>query len=407
MLDPRHAAPLIGAIIYPPDRQPEVLQAAFAQDLQRRGFRLGGVLQTTRFGADGRKTDMDLTDVATGHRLSIRQNLGGGSRSCSLDPAGLAEASGPLRQAIADRVDLLVVNKFSKAERDGGGLAAEMLAAMSEGVPLLTAVPGALVEDWLTFTGGRGRILLPDMGTLWRWWGPRQLYRDLIQGVGDGCARRVVIGLNWTMVEGPDGIGLAQTPERNTPGCRAAAGDWTGRPLAELAQGVLEWAPFAAAVGVAALNAHYNRFDLVADDGNGLDVLGRSDRMAVVGAFPGLAERLPGAAIIDRHPAPGQFPAEAADWLLPQAEAVVITSATLTNRTLPHLLELADQARVALVGPGAPLTDRLFPYGITVTSGLIATDADALARAVAEGAGARDLKRLCRHATLHRSGEPR
>jgi hypothetical protein len=407
MLDPLHPAPSVGAIVYSPGRQPEALQAAFAAELQRRGFRVGGVVQTTRFGADGRKTDMELTDLGSGARLSIRQKLGSGSRSCSLDPAGLAEASAPVRRAIAQRVDLLCLNKFSKAEKSGDGLAAEMLAAMSDGVPLLTAVPAAMVEDWQAFTGGRGQILPPDRAALWRWWGARNLYRDLVQGVSGGLARRVVVGLNWTMVEGPDGVGLAQTPERGTAGCRPVDGGWAGRPLAELAGGILGWDPVAAAVGMAAVNAHYNRFDLKAEDCNGLDVLGRSERMVVVGAFPGLAERLPGAAVIDCRPAAGQFPAQAADWLLPQADTVLITAATLVNRTLPHLMGLADQARVALVGPGTPLSRRLFAYGVAALSGLVVTDADAVARTVAEGGGARDLKRLCRQACLLRPEDDR
>ncbi|CAA7619442.1 conserved hypothetical protein [Magnetospirillum sp. LM-5] len=400
MIDPLQAPPLIGAIVYPPDRQPEALQAAFARALQARGFTIGGMIQTTRFGEDGRKTDMELTDVATGEILSIRQKLGSGSRSCSLDPAGLAEASAPLRRAIEAKVDLLLVNKFSKAEQAGDGLAAEMLLAMEQCVPLLTAVPAALVDDWHAFTGGRGRLLGADMASLWRWWGPTHLYRDLVDSVGPGDAKRVIVGLNWIMVEGPDGIGLAQTPERTAPVCRGAAGGWTGRPLAELAQGMLGWDPLAAAVGIAAANAFTNRFDLAALDVNGLDSLGAPDRMVVIGAFPGLAERLPGAVVIDRRPGPGQYPAEAADWLLPQAEAVIVTASALANRTLAHLLRLAPFARIALVGPGAPLSPRLFEYGIGVTSGLVATDPDGLARAVAEGAGARDLKRYCRQATL-------
>ena len=404
MIDPLRPPPLIGAIVYPPDRQPEAVQAAFARQLKERGFSVGGVLQTTSFGTDGRKSDMVLTDVGTGETLSIKQDLGAGSRSCSLDPSGLAQASAPVRRAVEARADLLCVNKYSKSEAAGTGFAAEMLLAMSEGVPLLTAVPAPLVGEWLAFTGGRGALLPADLDALWRWWGPAHLYRDLMNGVGDGIAKRVLVGLNWTMVEGPNGVGLAQTPERATPGCRAADRNWAGRPLRDLARGILDWDPFAAAVAVAAINAHYNRFDLVASDVNGLDSLGAPERMAVVGAFPGLAERLPGATVIDRNPGPGQFPAEAATWLLPKCESAVITSATLANHTLPGLLSLAPHARVALVGPGAPLTPRLFSYGVAVTSGLVARDVEGLARAVAEGAGARDLKRHCRQATLQRNG---
>ena len=171
-------------------------------------------------------------------------------------------------------------------------------------------------------------------------------------------AGRVVVGLNFTLVEGPHGIGLAQTPDRGSAGCCAApdAGTRAGRSLAELAGLVRSWNPFELALGIAACNAHYNRADLDAGDANGLDVLAGYDDTVVVGSFPGIAARLPGARVIDFAPASGEYPAVAAEWLLPAAEAAVITSSALANRSLPGLLALAADARVALVGPGAPLT---------------------------------------------------
>lgn len=389
------AVPAIGAVVYPPDRQPETLLTGFAAELKGRGFRLGGLVGSTA---------MEVVELDTGRHHALGQSLGSGSQACTLDLSAMAEASQALRRGIAARVDLLLVNKFSKTEKTGKGFAPEMLAAMSEGVPLLTAVPGAYVEDWIAFTGARGDLLMPAETALWRWWGARHLYDDLALGVADGPVRRVVIGLNWTLVEGPHGVGLAMTPEKGTQGCRSLpeAGAMAGRSLAELAALTRSWDPYELTVGIAACNAHYNRFDLAAEDTNGLDALPDPGRTVVIGAFPGLAERLPGAAIIERTPEPGQYPEEAAEWLLPAAESVVVTSSALANRSLPRLLTLARTARLVLVGPGAPLTPRLFPYGVSVSAGLVATDPDGLARAVAEGGGPRDIKRYCRQAAIRR-----
>ena len=402
---PHPGIPPIGAVIYAPGQPPEKLLAEFAGQLQARGFAIGGLLQETTRGPDGRKTDMQVTELDSARRLSIAQVLGKASKSCILDTQALADASGALRRAVEARVDLLFVNKFSKSECEGQGLAAEMLAAVAVGIPVITAVPGVLIGEWIAFTGGRTDLLLPTAPALWRWWGPRRLYADLVQGVAEAEVRRVVIGLNWTMVEGPDGIGLAQTPERGTPGCVAAprAGYRAGGSLRQLAALANSTNPFDAALGIAACNAHYNRYDLAAEAGNGLDSFGRPDGgTVVIGAFPAIAERLPGIKVIDRRPAAGQYPEAAAEVLLPAADTVIITSATLANRSLPRLLELARHARIALVGPGAPLAGRLFSYGIDVSSGLIAEDPDGLARVVAEGGGARDLKRFGRSATLRR-----
>lgn len=395
--------PPIGAIIYAPGEPPEQLLAQFAAQLQARGFKVGGLIQHTVRAPDGRKTDMVITELDTGRKLSIGQDLGKASKACILDTQALAEASGAMRRALDSRADVVFVNKFSKSECEGQGLASEMLAAVAAGIPVLTAVPGVLIGQWVAFTGGRTDLLPPTLDALWRWWGARRLYADLAQGVAEDEVKRVVVGLNWTMVEGPHGIGLAQTPERGTPGCLAApkAGFRAGGSLREMAALVKTNNPFDVALGVAACNAHYNRFDLDADSGNGLDSFGRPEGEAVViGAFPAIADRLPGIKVIDRKPGPGQFPEEAAETLLPAAETVIITSATLANRSLPRLLVLARDARVALVGPGVPLTERLFSYGVEVLSGLIVEDRDAIARIVAEGGGAKDLKRHCRPATL-------
>ncbi|RAU21878.1 hypothetical protein CU669_11290 [Paramagnetospirillum kuznetsovii] len=399
--------PPIGAVIYAPGQPPEQLLADFAGQLLARGFRIGGLIQHTERAEDGRKTDMRVTELDTGRQISIGQSLGKASKACILDTQALAEASGAMRRALEDRADLVFFNKFSKSECEGQGLASDMLATVAEGIPVLTAVPGVLIGQWVEFTGGRTDLLPPTMEALWRWWGPRRLYADLAQGVTEAEVKRVVVGLNWTMVETPFGVGLAQTPERGTPACLAApqAGYRAGGSLPELAALVRSNNPFDVALGVAACNAHYNRFDLAAETGNGLDSFGRPEGEAVViGAFPAIAERLPGIKVIDRRPGPGQYPEEAAETLLPAAETVIITSATLANRSLPRLLVLARDARVALVGPGAAMTERLFSYGIEVLSGLVAEDPDGLARVVSEGGGAKDLKRFCRPATLRRTG---
>ena len=395
-LPPASPPSIIGAVVYGPDHRPESLLADFARALTQRGFKVGGVVQETT------DDDMVLVDLSNGERLSIKQNLGSGSAACSLDESALAQASGGLRRAVADRVDLILVNKFSNQERAGRGFAPEMLAAMTAGITLLTAVPAGLVEDWRAFTGGRGDLLGNQMNALARWWSGPRLYSDLAQSAPDEAARRVVVGLGFTLVEGPHGIGLARTPSYmpSTP-----RGGWSGRSLADLAGLARSWDPFDLAVGMAAINAGINRFDLDAERSNGLDGLDQFDPLVVIGGFPGLRGRAPNALVIERQPEPGQYPEEAAEWLLPTAEAVAITASALANRTLPRLLRLSRHAHVALVGPGTPLTPRLFDHGIAQLSGFVATDPEGLVACVAEGGGGRAIKKFGRFVTLRRPAE--
>jgi uncharacterized protein (DUF4213/DUF364 family)/nucleoside-triphosphatase THEP1 len=375
----------------------------FALGLKARGFKVGGLYQETA-RENGRKTAMTLVAIASGRRVSIHQNLGQVA-SCTVDTQGMAEAAEIL---IADRAagpDLVFVNKFSQLEREGGGLRAEMLALVADGIPLLTTVAPEHLDAWIAATGGQTALLPSEPEALWRWWGEARLYPDLVRTVGSGRVARAVVGLNWTMVEGPEGVGLSRTPWRGTEGCRAVpdAGAFTGLDLAEMAEWVEESDPFRAALGVAAINAALNRKDLAGTPDNGLDAFADlAGPVAVVGRFPGLTDRLKDVRLVEMVPAAGEYPAQAAPWLLPQIEAAVITAATLGNHTLPGLLAAARGKRVALVGPGTPLTPRLFDYGIEILSGLVIEDAQGLARTVAEGGAAKALKRHGRLATLRR-----
>ncbi len=392
-----------GAVVYAPGTRIEPLFAAFTAELKSRGWRVGGLLQRTTRDDDGQKLGMELVDVASGAVLPLGQALGpGAGHACMVDQSAMAEATGVLRRAVAERVDLLVVNKFSHLDAAGDGFADEMLQAMLAGIPLLTSVQAQLLESWRGFCGGRTDLLGADDTALWRWWGPRRIHADLAQGVGDGMARRVVVGMNWTMVEGPDGVGLAASPSRDAPGCTGnlAAGSYAGRSLRELAAMIHGWNAFEAAIALAAINAHYNRFDLTGEDVNGLDLMPTEGRVVIVGAFPRLAERIPGALVVERAPREGEFPEHAVDWLLPGADALLATGSTLANGSLPRLLELAAGAQIALVGPSVTLSPRLFDHGVTILSGLVAEDVDGIARMVAEGGGGGAIKRFGRQVTL-------
>jgi uncharacterized protein (DUF4213/DUF364 family) len=274
---------------------------------------------------------------------------------------------------------------------------------MAEGIPTVTAVSGEAIEEWTHFTGGLSVLLPPDPAALWRWWGPHRLYHDLVLGVGDGVARRVVIGFNFVLVEGPDGCGLAQTPSRDAAGCRAVPGadGFAGRPLVELAGRVHSWNPVEAAIGLAAINAHYNRHDLRADPGNGLDAFaGEPGAVAAVGRFPGLVKRFPNLQIIEREPREDEYPATAADWLLPGSERMIVTASAMIDHSLPALLAARGVGELALVGPSTPLTPRLHGYGIDLLAGMIVEDVEGAARTVAEGGAVGSLKPHGRMVTL-------
>jgi len=146
------------------------LLATFAADLIREGHRIGGIVQHNTKGACGPRDLMRMVDLMTGRAIPICQALGGGAVSCKLDPAGLADAAVSVSRAIAENVELVIVNKFSKQEAAGGGLRAEIAGAVVAGLPILAAVSDKVYDAWAEFTGGFGTTLLCERRVVDDWW---------------------------------------------------------------------------------------------------------------------------------------------------------------------------------------------------------------------------------------------
>ena len=100
----------------------------------------------------------------------------------------------------------------------------------------------------------------------------RSITEILSDGVS-GRAETVLIGLNWTVVVGPLGVGLSHSPVRGTSGCSGLPmpGSYAGQKLTKLVELAQSQNAFETAIGHAALNAHHNRYDKEGLETNGLD----------------------------------------------------------------------------------------------------------------------------------------
>ena len=125
--------------------------------LQSAGIRLGGFVQKSA-GDRGACASVHMVDLRSGDTFDIWESRGSCARGCRLDERGLIEAEPNLMAAIADCVDLLVINRFGKAESLGRGFAAVFSAAIEAGVPILTAVREPYDDTWRKFHGGLAQL---------------------------------------------------------------------------------------------------------------------------------------------------------------------------------------------------------------------------------------------------------
>lgn len=229
------------------------------------------------------------------------------------------------------------------------------------------------------------------------------LYDTLLDPIPSGAVRRVVIGVNWTLVESEHGTGLAQTPRRDAPGCQpiSGAGDLAKHDLRALADLVRSDNPMESTLGMAAINAFFNRYDLHGGNENGLEAFREADRpVTVVGRFPGLDRYLKDFRVVEREPREGEFAEAEFGRLAADSAGIIVTASALANKSAESLFELARGRRIAIVGPGTPLAKELHVLGVEVLAGSVVENIDLAATIVAQTGGAQALKRACRYVTL-------
>jgi len=147
----------------------DALMAEIAARLEARGWPLAGVVQINSDTGPATRCEMDLQVLALDARVRISQRLGPLSRGCRLDPQGLAEAVGMVERALDQGPRLLLINKFGKAELDGGGFRPAIGRALAAGVPVLTAVNQANLAGFEAFSAGMGTALPAQVAQVVDW----------------------------------------------------------------------------------------------------------------------------------------------------------------------------------------------------------------------------------------------
>jgi len=233
-----------------------------------------------------------------------------------------------------------------------------------------------------------------------------ELYDALIEEIPDDIiVEDMVLGGELTYVEANGGIGIAgyRYYIQRAP---MMTENRIGKSLKEVAGCVKSWNLWEASIGNAAINAWYNHPDTARRAG--IEVaekkrveerlkdpfiksqnLVKGKKVCVVGHFPFLEKLIAPVSdmsIVEWDPQDGDYPYSACEYLLPESDYVFLTCAAISDKTMPRLLELSENAKgVTIVGPGTPLSSVFFDYGVSDLSGFVATDA-ALAKRIIRGA---------------------
>ncbi|MCF8475776.1 MAG: DUF2478 domain-containing protein [Pseudolabrys sp.] len=159
----------LAAVIYQAGLQGDEVLAHAVKFLRSDRVITGGVLQENGRGPAGSCTAMSLVDIRSQRRFSISQELGSQAQGCRLDASGLSEVAVMLDQTLDHDIELLVLNRFGKAEAEGGGLRTVFARAMESGIPLLTAVRSPHAAAWSEFHGGLAIDLTPELNPVLNW----------------------------------------------------------------------------------------------------------------------------------------------------------------------------------------------------------------------------------------------
>lgn len=205
------------------------------------------------------------------------------------------------------------------------------------------------------------------------------LYDELIDAIPSGITvHDYCLGAHWTYIVADCGMGLAKTVRGGGKGrFKQSPVDVDLKTLAALAK---SWNWLEASLGVAAINAYYATPDTIESLGGTID-----EDVAESGDVSKVAQ----VTVLERNcTSPTDTPDPACEYILPEQDYVFVTGTTLTNKTMPRLLELSRESKLYVLGPSVVPAQAFFERGVNGLAGSVVVDAKAARAAVKGGSKA-------------------
>jgi len=212
-----------------------------------------------------------------------------------------------------------------------------------------------------------------------------ELYDSLIEEIPSHIkVESAFVGNYWTIVTADNGnMGVAMTTNLTTIAPQSHS--YVGRSLRDVGSLVHSWNLVEAGIGMAAINAWYNsgsRLDALAalqdnDRYCTFDIPVESKKIVKVGHIRnrhGVFDLADSVITLERSPAEGEFPDSACEYIIPESDIVLITGSAFINKTMPRLLQLAQDKTVIITGPSTPMAPQLFSFGVSRLAGMVVAD---------------------------------
>lgn len=145
------------ALVYETGFPIGVVLAELAARARGQGLRVGGLIELPAPPRDDQhenrhSCDMTLENLASGEQFSIAAERGKLARGCRLDYDVLTRAAASVLAQIG-KMDLVLLNKFGKADAEGGGFRCILADALALGIPVAIGVPRRNLEAFRAFAG--------------------------------------------------------------------------------------------------------------------------------------------------------------------------------------------------------------------------------------------------------------
>jgi hypothetical protein len=142
------------ALVYEDSIAADRVLSSLGYALREQGVAVRGLVQRNKPVADRVKCDMDLEELGSGKVFHISKDRGALASGCRLDVEMLLIAGEVLEDALEHGCDVLIVNKFGRAEAEGGGFRDLLARSVSHEITTIVGVPRRNADSWLHFAGG-------------------------------------------------------------------------------------------------------------------------------------------------------------------------------------------------------------------------------------------------------------